>query len=322
MQEQLSILIESHAKGGSGPLSTQASSGNVSFRGSTTATGANSSRSSSRSHSPGLTSSSSASSSATTKITIAPSRHASIVIRNKSTYTERFSGPWTVVALCRQFVADVDSHLKKRKKISNSESHNDGDSSQSGGDEDDPRSIAANMVREVLASGSGDSSYIETIVTVDHQRDRATGVISSLPPRQVLSALLDGFFNSAEYSTDVFSRETFYQSVDRIYGNPASEPCLRSWALCFNLIILFMLGSNNPSQSDEPFVRPIYQSVLNLFSDPVTLLAPSIINIQAMTLLVSLHRSATPSPSRSVRLILSPESSVHKHQVLTKVSLR
>lgn len=189
---------------------------------------------------------------------MAPAGH---VVRDEGTQIERYHGPWTLVALCRDFGAELASHAGAR--------HNE---------------VVAGLVDRMLSE----------LTRIDDDNpdlganpgEPVTGIC--LPPRQLLSIILDSFLKQADYSTDIFSRQSIYEAVDRVYKEP-SNPASEAWALCFNLVILLTLGAEHPVRSDDPFARPMLQAVYAAARNPNCFMLPRLVNVQALALLVSIR---------------------------------
>ena len=177
------------------------------------------------------------------------------VVRDDGTQIERYYGPGTLVALCRDLEADLASHLP----------------------EDD---VVRGLVHQMLR----DSTRMETLDLRARPEQLDTAI--HLPPRQLLSAMLENFLKDGDYNTDIFCRQTIYAAVERVYkepSNPTSEP----WALCFNLIILLSLGMEHPLHSEDPFVRPILDAAYATARRPSFFKSPRLVNVQALALFVS-----------------------------------
>ncbi|PGH00584.1 hypothetical protein AJ80_09156, partial [Polytolypa hystricis UAMH7299] len=184
----------------------------------------------------------------------APSTTAGHMVRDCGTLIERYYGPWTLLALCRDFEADIASYI--------------------GEDNDE----VVGLINKIL---------LETIKTDEQDLGTKLGQLDAsicLPPKQLLSVMLESFFKQADYNTDIFCRQTVYEAVERVYNeplNPTSEP----WALCFNLIILLTLGAEHPIHSDDHFVRPMLQAASAAARKPSFFMSPRLVNVQALALL-------------------------------------
>ena len=115
--------------------------------------------------------------------------------------------------------------------------------------------------------------------------------------------MLDSFLKQADYNTDIFSHQTIYEAVDRVYREP-SGPTSEAWALCFNLIILLALGAEHPVRSDDPFVRPMLEAAHATARKASFFMSPRLVNVQALALFVS-HPPIVPL------------SRVHSHATLS-----
>lgn len=187
---------------------------------------------------------------------MAPAGH---VIRDGATQIERYHGPWTLVALCRDLGADLASHADAR--------HHE---------------VIAGLADRMLSELSRIDDDNLNLGAKPGEPD--TGIC--LPPRQLLSIMLDSFLKQADYSTDIFSRQSIYEAVDRVYLEP-SNPASEAWALCFNLVILLTLGAEHPVCSDDPFARPMLQAVYATARKQNCFMFPRLVNIQALALMVS-----------------------------------
>ena len=188
-----------------------------------------------------------------------PPSSAGHVVRDGGTQIERYYGPWTLVAQCRDFESDLLSHLIGTKDQSFA-------------------SLVKNMLHDAVRT---DNENLD-LETRPEQHNPAV----CLPPRQLLSVMLDTFLKQADYSTDIFCPHAIHDTVDRVYREPysaKSEP----WALCFNLIILLTLGAEHPIHSEDPFVQPMLQAAHATARKPMFFMSPRLVNIQALALFVS-----------------------------------
>lgn len=181
------------------------------------------------------------------------------VIRDDGTQIERYYGPWSLVALCSDFESDLASHL-------------DGTNDE----------IVRGLVNKMLLGTTrSDDDNLDLVTRPGHLNSDI-----SLPQRQLLSVMLETFLKQADYSTDIFCRQTIYEAVERIYREP-SKPTSEPWALCFNLIILLTLGTEHPIHSEDPFVRPLLEAAHATARNPSLFTAPRLVNVQALALFVS-----------------------------------
>lgn len=198
--------------------------------------------------------------------TVTPTATVGLVVRDGETQIERYHGPSTLVALCREFEADLASQVG---------SSND--------------KIVGGLVNKML---------LDTSRTDDDNLDLETGLGQldtriCLPPRQLLSVMLESFLKHADYSTDIFCHQTISEAVEHAYKEPSS-PTSEPWALCFNLIILLALGAENPVHSEDPFVQPMLRAAHATATKPSIVRFPRLVNVQALALFVS-DESTTPS---------------------------
>lgn len=184
------------------------------------------------------------------------------VVRDGGTQIERYYGPWTLVAQCRSFEGDLSSHDARTT------------------DE-----TLGSMVRGMLCDI--ESSVDDNLDFDNDGRPLDTNIC--LPPRQLLSVMLDSFLKHADYSTDIFCHSTIYEAIDRTYKEPLG-PLSEAYSLCFNLIILLTLGAEHPVHSEDPFVRPMLQAAHITTRKANLLMTPRLVNVQALALFVS----ATP----------------------------
>jgi hypothetical protein len=175
------------------------------------------------------------------------------VVRDDQTLVERYHGPCTLVALSRNFGADLISHLGRNDET------------------------VGNLISKMLLDISSNDS-------MDFEMAMGHDDTVCLPPRQFLSVMLDTFLKQADYSTDIFSSQNLHEAVERVYREPPG-PASESWALCFNLIILLALGSEHPVRGDDPFVRPMLHAAHVAARKPSFFMSPRLVNVQALALL-------------------------------------
>jgi len=112
-----------------------------------------------------------------------------------------------------------------------------------------------------------------------------------LPPKQFLLTIQTQYFQQADYTTDIFVQSCFWSNVERIYSRPFT-PADEPWAICLNTIILLVLGSESIAEGNDPlagsqFAQPFLLTIRTALSNPRVLMAPKLVNIQALALLVS-----------------------------------
>ena len=187
------------------------------------------------------------------------------LVRDDGTQIERYYGPWTLVAQCRDFEVDLSTH-------------------HLGITYETVGSIVKAMLCDATSSDDDDHDF--------NNNSRPLDTNICLPPRQLLSVMLDTFLKHADYNTDIFCHSTIYEAIDRVYRDP-SGPLSEAWSLCFNLIILLTLGAEHPVHSQDPFVRPMLQAAHATARKPNIFMTPRLVNVQALALFVSETRGPT-----------------------------
>jgi hypothetical protein len=190
---------------------------------------------------------------------------------------DRPAGPSSLSALCNEF-CDLTLSTQQPSSLRLSK-----DQLQQG--EKDDCSAQNEAVKDLLTrmcfeAGIEDSFNLQS----DHVPIR-------LPPKQFLLTIQTQYFHQADYTTDIFVQSCFWSNIERIYirpFTPADEP----WAICLNTIILLVLGSESTAVGNDPlagsqFVQPFLLTIRAALSNPRVLMAPKLVNIQALALLVS-----------------------------------
>jgi hypothetical protein len=116
-----------------------------------------------------------------------------------------------------------------------------------------------------------------------------------LPPRQFLTVVLDSFFSRDDHTTDIFVPSAFYNAIERAYAEP-SNPASEAWAVCFNLVILLVIGPEQGIGRQDPFILPLIRAAQVAARNPTIFLSPRLVNVQVLALLVS-HAPEEPSQS-------------------------
>ncbi|KAL2012342.1 hypothetical protein VTN00DRAFT_5060 [Thermoascus crustaceus] len=161
-----------------------------------------------------------------------------------------------------------------------------------------------------------------------------------LPPKQFLLMVESQFFDQADYMTDIFVRSSFWSNVDRIYSR-ALRPADDAWAICFSTIILLVLGSEcfargNDQVLGSQFLEPFLSTIPAALSNSHILLAPKLINVQALALLYFspglaesvfaqacvLARTMGLHQTYSVSNGVGPEEALERFKVLRSLYLR
>ncbi|KAI0432406.1 hypothetical protein F5Y09DRAFT_143871 [Xylaria sp. FL1042] len=116
--------------------------------------------------------------------------------------------------------------------------------------------------------------------------DRAS---MKLPPKQLLLMALPQFFSQRDHSTDIFVEARFMAQLETIYSQ-TFMPTDDAWAICFNIIILLMLGSESWAGGNDgliasQFALPLFQAMRTALHQARFLTTPKLINVQALALL-------------------------------------
>ncbi len=191
--------------------------------------------------------------------------------------TERYHGPCTLLSLCKEFQSSVERMQKS--KLANENDHPGGES----------RLVEKcnNLLSELCTSVGA-----EEALDVNHNNLQVF-----LPPKQFLLMACSTFFQLDDPAVDIFCQSSFWPNVDKIYSKPYTQAD-HAWALCFNTIILLALDAEQPENggnisSDSvigsQFAIPFISTIRLALACPEILLFPKLINIQALSLLVSIH---------------------------------
>lgn len=181
------------------------------------------------------------------------------IFRDAGTLIEQYHGRWTLVSQCHDFAADVKlSILPKSNEIIHEviEGH------------------IRKLTQDAVVGDSADFGKV------------AAGEAVRLPSKQFLSAILETFFKLIDHNTDIFEPQITYEALERVYKEPLA-PSSEAWAVCFNLIILLVLGAESPTLIDDPFIRPALQASQVAIKKSSISLGPKLINVQTLALLVS-----------------------------------
>ena len=123
----------------------------------------------------------------------------------------------------------------------------------------------------------------------------------TLPPKDVLDAVVDTYFGQVNSMLPVFKKDSFCENINRIYDG-GLDKADSAWILCFNNIILQTLstdsvdflspvddrGARTQSESAEAeLLRPLVVNYRRGLKKLDCLLEPKLINIQALLSMVS-----------------------------------
>lgn len=196
------------------------------------------------------------------------------IVRSQGNLVDHYHGPWSLFALCKEFcnatTAEYNAPLSSA------------DVPELSKDQDD---LAKNEAVKVLTHMCLETGSEEPLdLPSDH-------VPTRLPPKQFLMMAQTQFFEQADYTTDIFVQSCFWYNVERVYSQPFTSAD-EAWAICFNTIILLALGSESSSQGNDPlvgsqFAQPFLNTVRTAVSNPHVFMTPILVNVQALTLLVS-----------------------------------
>lgn len=180
------------------------------------------------------------------------------VVRDETQSIDRYYGPYSLYALCREFHDDPMFDTSSNELSPGSD-------------------VTIGIILDQMCIEAGSNEQPE--LSMEH------GGIC-LPPRQFLNIVVGQFFKNADYATDIFVRSTFQTQLERVYSS-ASEVVDEAWAICFNVIVLLAIGKDNSGQGNSPFTQPFLQILRLAMSNPRVYLTPRLVNVQALALLVS-----------------------------------
>ncbi len=199
------------------------------------------------------------------------------VVRSSSDSTDRYHGPCTLFALC--------SDIRKTLLSANQ-------SESSAGSRDESEHCKKNGMSSLTNATKGILNQMCLEAGTEEAVDLHTAPTSiRLPPKQLLLMASTQFLQQADYTTDIFVQSFFASNMERVYSRPFTS-AEEAWAICFNAIILLVLGPENSSQDSDSlmsshFIRPFLLTVRSALSNPQGLMAAKIVNVQALALLVS-----------------------------------
>ncbi|KAL9130414.1 MAG: hypothetical protein Q9175_007027 [Cornicularia normoerica] len=199
------------------------------------------------------------------------------IVRSSLSLTDRYHGPSTLFALCNDF-CDILLPVQRIQTLTSAK-----DESQRS--EEHSRPAINDVVKDLLNHLCLEAGTEEA---VDLQ---ANSIPIRLPPKQFLLMAQTQFFEQADYATDIFVQSSFWPNVERVYSRPFT-PADEAWAICYNTIILLVLGPESSSQDCDTlvgsqFVRPFLLTVRSALSNPRVLMAAKLVNVQALALMVS-----------------------------------
>lgn len=169
---------------------------------------------------------------------------------------------------------------------------------------DESDSSADGSLQECMTMMEGMAKSLEMEKRLDQSSDRQP---LTLPPRELLDAFVEIYFNQINWMLPLFHKETFSDNVRRSYeqGPDASH----AWKLCFNGIVLLILniralGSSKKAtgrastRADESveadLINPFHANFRRGLNELQSLLEPNLVNVQALILMVSSHSRQVP----------------------------
>ncbi|KAH8736557.1 hypothetical protein BGZ61DRAFT_411371 [Ilyonectria robusta] len=187
------------------------------------------------------------------------------IVRNEAYAIDRYYGPCSLYALCKEF-------------------HDDAVFQTSGAGTPTNNDFAIRILLEQMCVDASKEEHMD--IPSEH-----SGIC--LPPRQFLNIVIGQFFKNTNYATDLFVRSNFQAQLDRVYGHPLS-PVDEAWAVCFNVIVLLAIGKDQTTQNNSPFIQPFLQTLKMTVNNPRVFLAPRLVNVQALALLSHIAEQYSP----------------------------
>jgi hypothetical protein len=181
------------------------------------------------------------------------------IVRNDSQSLDRYHGPCSLYALCKEFHDDPIFGGPEKNTATHTAVPEHG------------------MLQEML-NEAGNEPHLDI-------PSQPVGIC--LPPRQFLNLVVGPFFKNTDYATDVFVRSTFQPQIDRMYSQPIG-PFDEGWAVCFNVIVLLGIKSEPTTQGNSHFIQSLLQTMRMAINNPRVFLTPRLVNVQALALLVRL----------------------------------
>lgn len=212
------------------------------------------------------------------------------IVRNASQSLDRYHGPCSLYALCKEFHDDPMFGIAEI----NIPTHN----------------VAPehSMLEGMLKEASNEP----------HLDIPSQPVGICLPPRQFLNIVIAPFFKNTDYATDLFVRSTFQPQIDRIYSQPIA-PSDEGWAVCFNVIVLLGIRREPTVQGNSQFMQSLFQTMRMAINNPRVFLTPRLVNVQALALLVRLPRAY---PEWLLTLNLELPCRAIQYNITCRISLR
>lgn len=200
-------------------------------------------------------------------------------------FSDRYSEPCTLPTLCNEL---RDLNLERQMSSSSPTS-----ASGTAAPRTSFSSLGEEVTRKETANGLSATlcSVVSTEEPLDLVHDTNVNPCILLPPKQFLIMACTPFFQQEDPAIDLFCQPTFWANVERIYSKPFTSAD-DAWALCFNNIILLVLGAGQPgfgsgSVMGSQFAMPFISTMRCALACPEFFTAPKLINVEALALLVS-----------------------------------
>ncbi|KAH7134403.1 hypothetical protein EDB81DRAFT_903343 [Dactylonectria macrodidyma] len=193
------------------------------------------------------------------------------IVRNESYSIDRYHGPCSLFALCKEFHDDAVVQAQGLDTPSSSNTN-------------DTNNMTIRLLVEQMCADASREEHMD--IPSEH-----SGIC--LPPRQFLNIVIGQFFKNADYATDIFVRSSFQVQLDRVYAYPL-DPMDEAWAVCFNVIVLLAIGKDQTTQNNSPFVQPFLQTLKMTVNNPCVFLIPRLVNVQALALLSHIAEQYSP----------------------------
>ncbi|RYP10951.1 hypothetical protein DL765_007954 [Monosporascus sp. GIB2] len=203
---------------------------------------------------------------------------------------DQYHGPGTLVSLCCELKETI---LAKEKMVQPFEKSGSAAPSDVEGIDQDNSPSVRNDEQNTIPGGDTCTELLERLCFVASFEppclDIPEHAAIRLPPKQLLLMVLPQFFSQVDYSTDVFVESHLAANIERVYSQ---SPTFTDdvWAICFNTIILLVLGSESSLRGSDPligsqFLLPFFHAMRAALHQAPFLTTSRLINVQALALL-------------------------------------
>lgn len=206
---------------------------------------------------------------------------AGFVIREEGTLNERYYGPWTLDHECRNF-----NHYVSSSNIS----------------------VVPNLLQKFQRA------LDITPVDLPAPQSRQGQNSERLLPKVFLSVMVEHFVNQADFCTDIFLRKSLDAAVEKVYSD-STDPLHEAWAVCLDLIFLFVLGAEQPLRATD-HTQPLFDAVDSAIGKQQLFMAPRLIAVQTLALLVSAYINHSLPPSTDLHATVDTTgliASIHQY---------